>query len=270
MTVSTEVNHNEYTGNGVTTTFPYAFRIFQASDLLVITSDTNATLRTLTLDTDYTVSGVGSYSGGTVILSAPLGNGCSISIERDLPVIQETDLRNQGRFFAETHEDAFDYLTMLIQQINHAFNFLALSKPNALADFYDALGQRISRLSAPVLASDAVNKAYADASQAASISHADALILLESQQRIEADLQESRARAAGDAYLQSQLTGNVPLQASAFSVISWHDQKINSSVTIPPNKNAWSFGPVIDIASGQVVTIGSGSYYTIANGKENL
>lgn len=156
MTVSTEVNHNEYTGNGVTTTFPYAFRIFQASDLLVTTSDTNGTLRTLTLNTDYTVSGVGSYSGGTVILPVPLGNGWSISIERDLPVVQETDLRNQGRFFAETHEGAFDYLTMLIQQC-FGWARLALLKPNFLAKYYDAKQNRIANLADPVAAQDAVN-----------------------------------------------------------------------------------------------------------------
>ncbi|WP_312296730.1 tail fiber domain-containing protein [Atlantibacter hermannii] len=161
MTVSTEVNHNEYTGNGVTTTFPYAFRIFQASDLLVITSDTNATLRTLTLDTDYTVSGVGSYSGGTVILSAPLGNGCSISIERDLPVIQETDLRNQGKFFAEVHEDALDKLTMLIQQVWSGFS-LALRKPSTISIYYDALTNKIRNLGDPVLAQDAATKNYTD------------------------------------------------------------------------------------------------------------
>ena len=156
MTVSTEVNHNEYTGNGVTTTFPYAFRIFQASDLLVTTSDTNGTLRTLTLNTDYTVSGVGSYSGGTVILPVPLGNGWSISIERDLPVVQETDLRNQGRFFAETHEGAFDYLTMLIQQC-FGWLRLALLKPNLLARYYDAKQNRISNLADPKGSQDAVN-----------------------------------------------------------------------------------------------------------------
>lgn len=270
MTVSTVVNHEQYVGNGVTSVFPYRFRILKSNHMAVTVSDTAGVIKTLISGTDYNITGVGLVTGGNVELQKPLPQGYGIALDRVLPAVQETDLRNQGRFFAETHEDAFDYLTMLIQQINHAFNFLALSKPNALADFYDALGQRISGLSAPVLDSDAVNKAYADASQDASISHADALIRLESQQRIEADLQESRARAAGDAYLQSQLTGNVPLQASAFSVISWHDQKINSSVTIPPNKNAWSFGPVIDIAPGQVVTIGSGSYYTIANGKDNL
>lgn len=161
MTVSTEVNHNEYTGNGVTTTFPYAFRIFQASDLLVTTSDTNGTLRTLTLNTEYTVSGVGSYSGGTVILPAPLSNGWSISIERDLPVVQETDLRNQGRFFAETHENAFDYLTMIIQQC-FGWLRLALLKPNILARYYDALGNRIQNLGDPQLSGDAVNRKFVE------------------------------------------------------------------------------------------------------------
>lgn len=116
MTVSTEVDHNDYTGNGVTTSFPYKFRIFQKSDLVVQVVDLDENITELTLDTDYTVTGAGGYSGGNVILSSPLANGYQISISRSLPVTQETDLRNQGKFFAEVHEDAFDKLTMLIQQ----------------------------------------------------------------------------------------------------------------------------------------------------------
>ena len=156
MTVSTEVNHNEYTGNGVTTSFPYTFRIFKASDLVVTTSDTNGVLRTLMLNTDYTVTGVGSYSGGSVVLPLPLAGSWVISIERSLPVVQETDLRNQGKFFAETHEGAFDYLTMLIQQCFGWFR-LALLKPNFLAKYYDAKQNRISNLADPVIPQDAVN-----------------------------------------------------------------------------------------------------------------
>ncbi|OOL15831.1 hypothetical protein BXQ27_32630, partial [Klebsiella aerogenes] len=108
--------HNDYTGNGVTTSFPYTFRIFQKSDLMVQVADLNENITVLTLDTDYTVTGAGGYSGGAVVLASPLANGWQISISRDLPVTQETDLRNQGKFFAEVHEDAFDKLTMLIQQ----------------------------------------------------------------------------------------------------------------------------------------------------------
>jgi|GEM_PF-3223484 len=39
MTVSTEVDHNDYTGNGVTTVFPYHFRVFKAPELTVVTVD---------------------------------------------------------------------------------------------------------------------------------------------------------------------------------------------------------------------------------------
>lgn len=64
MTVSTEVDHNEYTGNGVTTSFPYTFRIFKKSDLVVQVSDLNGNVTELVLDTGYTVTGAGTYSGG--------------------------------------------------------------------------------------------------------------------------------------------------------------------------------------------------------------
>lgn len=161
MTVSTKVDHNEYTGNGVTTTFPYTFRIFQKSDLVVQVVDLNENLSVLTLDTDYTVTGAGGYTGGNVILSTALINGYRISISRDLPVTQETDLRNHGKFFAEVHEDAFDKLTMLIQQA-FSDNRLALKRPSSIASFYDALGFYIRNLRDPSMPQDAATKKYID------------------------------------------------------------------------------------------------------------
>lgn len=83
MTVSTEVDHNEYTGNGATTSFPYTFRIFKKSDLVVQVSDLNGNVTELVLDTDYTVTNAGGYNGGNVILSKALANGYHISISRD-------------------------------------------------------------------------------------------------------------------------------------------------------------------------------------------
>ncbi|MGT3868939.1 phage tail protein [Escherichia coli] len=172
MTVSTEVDHNEYTGNGVTTTFPYKFRIFKKSDLVVQVVDINENINVLVLDTDYIVTGAGGYSGGNVILSKALANGHQISISRELPATQETDLRNQGKFFAEVHEDAFDKLTMLIQQ---CFSFLRLSlrKPSFIANYYDALNNRIRNLRDPSQAQDAATKGYADNLYQGAISHSD-------------------------------------------------------------------------------------------------
>ncbi|MDK3204750.1 hypothetical protein QMQ04_22080, partial [Escherichia coli] len=156
MTVSTEVDHNEYTGNGVTTSFPYTFRIFKKSDLVVQVSDLNGSVTELVLDTGYTVTGAGTYSGGSVVLPSPLAAGWRITIDRVLDVVQETDLRNQGKFFPEVHEDAFDYLTMLIQQCFGWFR-RALMKPSLLAKYYDAKQNRISNLADPSLEQDAVN-----------------------------------------------------------------------------------------------------------------
>lgn len=174
MTVSTEVDHNDYTGNGVTTSFPYTFRIFKKSDLVVQVVDLNENITELILDTDYTVTGAGGYSGGNVILMAALANGYQISISRELPVTQETDLRNQGKFFAEVHEDAFDKLTMLIQQVRSRLR-LALRKPSFVANYYDALGNYIRNLRDPSHPQDAATKNYADTLSATNESYTDSL-----------------------------------------------------------------------------------------------
>jgi len=105
-----------YYPNGVTTQFPVDFRFIDKTDLVVTRINAEGTETTLTLDIDYTVSGGGSASGGSVqTIGAPLTGG-SLTITREIDPNQLTDLRNQGDFFAEVHEDVFDKLTMLIQQ----------------------------------------------------------------------------------------------------------------------------------------------------------
>ncbi|GLX63370.1 hypothetical protein KMU_14110 [Proteus vulgaris] len=161
MTVSTELSHEEYVGNGVTTDFDFRFRIFEGKHLIVVVADSDGIETTLKNGTDYTIVGAGSYHGGKVVLNKPLARGWKILLERDLPVVQETDLRNQGKFFAEVHEDAFDYLTMLIQKALGTFS-LSLRKPTYLSNYYDAKGNRIANLAPPKFGSDSANKDYVD------------------------------------------------------------------------------------------------------------
>lgn len=162
MTVSTQVSRNEYTGNGATTQYDFTFRILDKSHLLVQTLDTSESIVTLTLGTDYTVTGVNRYNGGKVVLTSALSAGYKISIERSTPVTQEASIRNQGGFFPEIHEDAFDKLTMLVQQAYGWWSGLSLRKPSWLANYYDALNNRIRNLRDPSQAQDAATKNYVD------------------------------------------------------------------------------------------------------------
>ncbi|MDU7869342.1 MAG: hypothetical protein E7J78_19725, partial [Pantoea sp.] len=88
--------------------------------------------------------------------------GYKISIERSTPVTQEASIRNQGGFFPEIHEDAFDKLTMLVQQAYGWWSGLSLRKPSWLANYYDALNNRIRNLRDPSQAQDAATKGYTD------------------------------------------------------------------------------------------------------------
>lgn len=137
MTVSSSSSaFGPYTGNGVTTAFPYTGVIDAASELVCTKLEVaTGTETTLVLTTDYSVSGVGNQAGGNVTLTTPLPAGYTLTIRREVSIVQETDLRNQGAYFAETHESVFDRLTKIAQQLNEKFNrTLKISKAEVGSD----------------------------------------------------------------------------------------------------------------------------------------
>lgn len=158
LTVYTTDSEINYVGNGVATVFAVPFLFTKNSDLIVTRVDATGNSTILVIGSDYTVSGAGNAPGGTVTLSSALAVGATLNIRRSLPVVQETDLRNQGKFYQQTIEDALDYLTLLIQQ---AFGYLgrALLRPIGKA-YYDAQGRNIKNLADPVNAQDATTKSW--------------------------------------------------------------------------------------------------------------
>lgn len=116
MTVSTTTSTAQFDPNGVTINFPFAFRFFAATDLKVFWQKPDGTIQLLTLNSNYTVQGAGNNAGGSITtIGTPLPNGLLV-VSRIMVATQLTSFRNQGEFFAEIHEDAFDKLVMLVQQ----------------------------------------------------------------------------------------------------------------------------------------------------------
>lgn len=127
MSLSSTTERNSYTGDGATSVYAYSFKVFLESELRVIVKSTASppVETTLTITTDYTVSGVGETSGGNITLvnasqawltSGNLTSGYKILIRRVRSLTQTADIRNQGDFYPETHEDVFDKLVMNDQQ----------------------------------------------------------------------------------------------------------------------------------------------------------
>lgn len=118
MTISTTASSVQFQGNGVTTSFPYTFKIPTASDVVVTFIDDDGS-ETVLSTSQYAISGLGTENGGSVtypVTGSPLAAGQYLTIERDIPYTQPTRLVNQSGFFPNVVEGALDRLTMLIQQ----------------------------------------------------------------------------------------------------------------------------------------------------------
>jgi len=116
MTVSSTTSKASYTGNGLTTAFAVPFYFLEAADLQVILrSGTTETVQALS--SQYTVTGAGVETGGTVTMLVAPPAGTTLTIRRNIAATQETDLLPNDRLPAEALEEALDKATMIAQQL---------------------------------------------------------------------------------------------------------------------------------------------------------
>lgn len=158
MTVNTISSVAEFDTNGVTTNYPFYFKFLANEDLVVTYVDPLGVSSTLTLGTHYSVNGAGNDQGGSIVTTSALAGPGQLVVSREMEAFQQTSLRNQGKFLAETHEDVFDKLTMLIQQ-GFAGIGRALKRPVGKA-YFDAEGRLISNVADPVADQDAATKGW--------------------------------------------------------------------------------------------------------------
>ena len=126
MTINSTIRKtNLFVGNGSASTFPFTFKVFTASEIVVVRVTTaTSTETTLALQTDYTVTlnpDQNSNPGGSITLvsggvAQNLATGFNLIITSDVQPTQGTDLTNQGGFFPEVINDALDKAIILHQQ----------------------------------------------------------------------------------------------------------------------------------------------------------
>jgi len=112
--LASTTNRIVYTGNGSVSAYSITFDIFDDSHIVVL-EEVIATgvVTTYTITTDYTIN---AALDTLTLVAGNLPSTKRIIILRTVPLTQLTDIRNQGSFLPETHEETFDYLTMIDQQ----------------------------------------------------------------------------------------------------------------------------------------------------------
>lgn len=168
MTVPSEQSRITYDTDGTSVSFPVPFRFLQNRDLRVTLIAADDSSRLLVLDVDYSVTGAGQQSGGTLSTVDILAAGETLLIERIVPITQETAYQRNDPFPERAHERALDKLTMINQQIGGVLGMTPGSVNRALllgdtdrddgSGSYRARGNRIRDVGDPVSMNDAVNK----------------------------------------------------------------------------------------------------------------
>ncbi len=128
MTISSTYEPVQYNGNGVTTVFAFPYEFYNSTDLIVkSTVILTGVTTTLTITTDYTVSGGNGSTGNVTFVVAPAST-VRITIERAIPYTQTQDYQENTAFPAATLETGLDKAVVMAQQAKVAAD-LALKFP---------------------------------------------------------------------------------------------------------------------------------------------
>lgn len=134
MALSNTLRKVIHAGNASATVFPYTFPIPEVSQISVIYTDAAGAETTLSPSL-YTVTGIGTLTGGSVIyplIGSAIATGTLLTIVRTVAYTQDTVLINQGGYYPEVVEAALDKITMEIQQlaeITSRYNVDSISTP---------------------------------------------------------------------------------------------------------------------------------------------
>jgi hypothetical protein len=132
MSVSATTSKVQYIGNNsAVTPYPVSFYYQDEAWLVVELVDEDGVTSTLTLGTDYAVTGAGNPLGGSITTTLAYDNTHTLTIYRVVPLTQLIDFVYNDRLPAAMVEAAIDKLTYIAQQLaeSTAPGEIALSFP---------------------------------------------------------------------------------------------------------------------------------------------
>lgn len=100
-----------YIAPGAQATFPYPFRVFDSSGIKV--SINNA----LQSASNYTITGAGNDTGGSVIFSTAPATGAVVVIYSDTTIERDTDYQQNGPWTSSRLNDEFDKVLIILQEL---------------------------------------------------------------------------------------------------------------------------------------------------------
>jgi hypothetical protein len=119
MTVSAQTPYSSQAANGVTTVFPFAYEIRSETDIVVELEDSDGDLDEQTLGADYTVSGVGSGTGGEITFIDAPASGITVRTRRVSDLLRSIDYQDNGDLLADTLNDDVDALWLALQEFEY-------------------------------------------------------------------------------------------------------------------------------------------------------
>ena len=234
MPVSLQTPTIIYTANGSVSIFAFPFRVIDLSDLRVYVDGVLTTAGIV-------VDGINNPSGGSVTFTVPPVAGTVIRIQRTTSVDRATDYVEGGQLSAQTLDNDFDRIVMMVQEVN---SLATLESSDGTLTFNYRRG---INLADPIDAQDAATKHWAETSMSSSV--ASAL----SSKNAAAASAAAAATSATNAYNATFPAGTRMLFAQASAPAGWTqdvtdkaDNRMLRVVKTAGNGVAGSHSPILN------------------------
>ena len=253
----------QYTGNNSTTEFPYAFPIFDETNMQVYLNDTlidpDATI-TIGEGDDavdypvYTVTGVGEDDGGKVIFTVAPETGVLVTLVRNVPIERVTDFQEGGSFRPKNINDDLDRQTAFCQQLQETLSrcvkvgVTSTSDPSEILPMVEALYDDLDNIDTVAEISEDVETVSQNISDVSNCSTNMSAIQ-------DAPTQASNAANSATAAAASAASAAISAAGTKFKLFhhDWFDYELNDMAWLRADTYSWQDGTVYSVAYNHLV-----------------